>query len=154
MEAIITKQDYTCQIIVPQTEATVFEVLTKSIPDWWTQNFEGAAALVNDIFKIRFGNTHKTMQIEAIIPNKKVVWRCLQAYIDMKSLNNKSEWEGTQMVWEIAPNGDSTSLLLTHHGLNRDFECYDVCEKGWDYYIKESLYPLLTSGTGMPETKA
>jgi hypothetical protein len=32
-------------------------------------------------------------------------------------------------------------------------ECYNGCEKAWDFYIQESLLQLLNEGKGMPEKK-
>lgn len=154
METVLTRLDYTCQITVPASDTTVFEALTTKIPDWWTQHFEGAAAQCNDIFKVHFGNTRKTMQVVEIIPNRKLVWQCLEAYIAMESLQNKREWEGTTMIWEIQLSGDATVLTMTHIGLNTAFECYTVCEEGWDFFIKESLHPLLTLQKGNPHTKS
>ena len=32
-------------------------------------------------------------------------------------------------------------------------ECYENCETGWDHYIKESLFKLLTEKKGLPEKR-
>ena len=39
---------------------------------------------------------------------------------------------------------------MTHVGLVPGIECYEDCEKGWDFYIKESLFKFLTEGKGLP----
>ncbi len=31
-----------------------------------------------------------------------------------------------------------------------EVECYTSCTKGWDYYIKDSLFKLLTDGKETP----
>ena len=43
-----------------------------------------------------------------------------------------------------------TQVLFTHVGLVPQVECYDGCTKGWDQYIKGSLFKLLTKGKGEP----
>ena len=40
---------------------------------------------------------------------------------------------------------------MTHAGLIPDVACYDVCRKGWDFCITESLQKLLTENQGLPD---
>jgi hypothetical protein len=39
---------------------------------------------------------------------------------------------------------------MTHIGIVPSVECYDSCEKGWDLYIKESLFKYINEGRGIP----
>jgi hypothetical protein len=52
------------------------------------------------------------------------------------------------------PRTKATELTFTHIGLTPQVECFDQCEKGWDYFIGESLYKLITEGAGLPDTTA
>ena len=63
---------------------------------------------------------------------------------------DKSEWTDTDVVFEIARNGDKTEVHFTHVGLVPDYECYDVCSDAWGTYIKRSLRDLITKGKGQP----
>lgn len=92
------------------------------------------------------------MLVDEIIPNKKLVWQCIDSYIDIQEFNNKSEWKGTKIAWEIIPEKTTITLSLTHIGLTLDFECYTECEKGWTFFLTESLYNLLTVNKGLPYT--
>ena len=144
------KPDYHCEINVNESDNKAFECLTIGIPDWWSKNFEGSANNLNDVFTVHFRNTFKTMKIEEIIHNKRIVWQCIDAYIDMVSLKNKSEWIGTKLIWEIESKNTITSISLTHIGLTTDMQCYSVCEKGWDFYVTQSIFNLLAENKGIP----
>ena len=41
---------------------------------------------------------------------------------------------------------------MTHVGLTPDKECYEDCNKGWSFYVGESLRKLITEGKGLPGT--
>ena len=57
------------------------------------------------------------------------------------------------MIFEISKQDDKTKLDITHLGLVPDFECFEACSKGWSHYLKNSLLPLITTGTGKPDPK-
>ena len=97
------------------------------------------AAKQDDEFTVRFGNTQKTFLVEKFIPGQHITWKCTQAYIDADFLKNKNEWVGTKIHWEIARTGNESVLTLTHEGLTKETECYDICEKGWDHYLDGPL---------------
>lgn len=148
------KPDYQNHIMVNVSAAAVFDSLVRRIPEWWTAGFEGSAQQRQDVFTIRFGNTVKTLEVEEMMPNKKIVWKVLEAFIDAPELGNKSEWVGTRIIWDIIPQPNWTVLSLTHQGFTKDFECYTICEEGWKFYLKESLYGLLTLNKGVPSPGA
>ncbi|NJO02611.1 MAG: hypothetical protein HC880_13840 [Bacteroidia bacterium] len=59
-------------IIIQATYKKVFDALTNSITNWWTEMFEGISNQQGQTFTIRFGaNVFKTMEVEELIPNKK-----------------------------------------------------------------------------------
>jgi uncharacterized protein YndB with AHSA1/START domain len=145
--------DYQKSITVNKPVSEVYAAITEHIPDWWSNDLTGAAARAGDSFIISFGKTRKTMDIAAAIPNKQVVWKCVEAYIDMPSLKNKAEWVDTRMIWTLGAADQSTTLTFLHEGLNQSFECYTVCEAGWDTFLA-SLQAYLTTGKGSPFLKA
>ena len=57
------------------------------------------------------------------------------------------------MNFEISTKDNSTVMDFTHIGLLPEVECYDMCVKGWDQYIKGSLFKLITEGKGEPQKK-
>jgi len=42
---------------------------------------------------------------------------------------------------------------MTHIGLVPGIECYERCNEGWNHFIKESLFSLITEEKGLPEGK-
>jgi len=51
-------------------------------------------------------------------------------------------------------NKDSlTEISFRHIGLLPEVECYNDCVKGWDQYVKGSLFKLITEGKGEPQKK-
>jgi hypothetical protein len=144
--------DYQKSITVNNPADEVYAAITEHIQDWWSDDFSGAAAQKGDQYMIAFGATRKTFEIVEAVPNQQVAWLCLKAYIDMEALKRKDEWVGTRLIWAIASDEGGTTLTMLHEGLNKSFECYDVCEPAWDYFIA-SLHAFLTAGSGTPHHK-
>ncbi len=90
--------------------------------------------------------THKIIEV---VPDKKVVWQVTDCYLHW--LKDKKEWKGTRMSFEVSTKNNSTQINFTHIGLVPEIECYDGCAKGWNQYVKESLFKLITEGKGLPD---
>jgi hypothetical protein len=145
----MNQQNYHCSITANVTAKEAFEGIN-NVSEWWTKNLEGASQNLDDVFTVRFGKTFVTFKIVEAVPDKKVVWECTDCYLDW--LNDKTEWKGTKLVWEVSTQDNATQIDMTHMGLVPEIECYDNCVKGWDFYVKQSLFKLLTEHKGLPET--
>ena len=145
--------NYQKSIKINKPVAEVYAAITEHISDWWSNDLAGAAAHAGDSFTISFGKTVKTFDIIAAIPNEQVIWKCVKAYIDMAALKNKAEWVGTKLFWKLSAADQNTILTFLHEGLNQSFECYEVCEAGWDQFLA-SLAAYLATGKGSPFLKA
>ena len=66
---------------------------------------------------------------------------------------DKTEWKGTKVVFDIAKKGDKTEIHFTHEGLVPAYECYNVCSDAWGSYIRGSLKSLIATGKGSPNAK-
>jgi uncharacterized protein YndB with AHSA1/START domain len=144
--------NYKKNITVNKPVSEVYAAITEHIQDWWSNDLIGAAVNAGDSFTISFGKTQKTFEILEVAPNERVVWKCVKAYIDMAILTNKAEWEGTKLIWKISPHSAGTTIYFLHEGLTPDFECYNVCEAGWDTFLT-SLQTYLNTGKGLPYQK-
>lgn len=142
--------DYKNSQTVHASPEAVFSALTKGITEWWSEDYDGAAAKVGDEFTVRFtGKNAITMRIEALVPNKKITWLCTDFYIDVPvHLEDKKEWIGTKVIWEISADGDSTKLDMVHEGLTPLFECWQFCEGGWNRYVG-SVKQVVEGETGV-----
>ena len=144
-------QNYSATLTVSQSANEVYNKIN-SVSKWWSENLEGNSENLDDVFTIDFGNenfvTHKLIEV---IANKKVVWLVTDCYLSW--LKDKTEWTNTKMSFEIATQGNSTELRFTHIGLVPQVECYEMCVKGWDQYVKGSLFKLITEAEGTPQKK-
>jgi len=116
---------------------------------WWAKNFTGRAEQLNDEFTVRFGDTFVDFQISEFVPEKKVVWEVTDC--NLHWINNKKEWNGTDVVFELSEKENGTQIDFTHIGLVPGVECYKDCEVGWNGHITQSLAKFINEGKGMPE---
>jgi hypothetical protein len=61
---------------------------------WWAKDFSGKAEKLNDKFTIRFGHTFVDFQIGELVPDKKIVWKITDCYLnpfkDKQECHNKN----------------------------------------------------------------
>jgi hypothetical protein len=144
----MTKQDYTAFITVNASVQETFEKIN-SVTKWWTDDLEGNSQKLNDEFTVQFGDIQKTGQkIIEFVQDKKVVWLVTESRLNF--IKDKEEWKNTKISFELSRQGDKTQIHFKHIGLVPEVECFKSCSKGWDYYIKGSLFKLLTEGKGTP----
>lgn len=142
--------NYTKSFRLQVSPETVFQALTREIPQWWTEAFEGDAADVKNTFTVRFGDAaYKTMEVAELVPGSAVSWKVTDALINSPGLNEKKEWIGTSILWNIVTSGDTTLLTLTHQGLTPALECYTMCREGWQQFT-ESLVAHIRHQNGQP----
>lgn len=144
-------QHYTATLTVDATVHDVFNSIN-NVTTWWTEHLEGRSQQLNDVFTVRFGEVHvSTQKVVELIPDKKVVWLVTDSKLNF--IKQQNEWNNTHVSFEITEMGNQARLSFTHIGLVPEIECYPGCSGGWDYYIKGSLFSLLTTGKGTPELK-
>ncbi len=148
--------NYTRTMVVPRTPLEVYDAI-RHIAAWWTINTEGSADRVDDLFTIWFGDpvtgqlVHRTTQrITEAVPGKRLAWTVTECH--MLWLKDKEEWKGTTMVFDIVPVAEGARIDFTHIGLTPQVECFEQCERGWAYFLIESLQELIVTGTGRPDT--
>lgn len=115
---------------------------------WWAGNFEGSAQKLDDVFTLRFGETWVTFKVVEMVAERRIEWEVIDCCLHW--LADKTEWNNTYLVWDLAAQKNSTQVDFTHVGLIPEVECYNECRKGWDFYIKESLAKWLTENRGLP----
>jgi hypothetical protein len=147
-ERIMKKQDFTTAFSVDQTPQEVFDAIN-NVRGWWSEDIDGATDKLGAEFKFHYKDFHRsTQKITELAPGKKVVWHVSEAQLNF--VKDKTEWNGTDAVFEIARKGDKTELRFTHVGLVPAFECYGDCSGAWGFYINDSLRSLITTGKGQP----
>jgi hypothetical protein len=86
-----------------------------------------------------------------LVPDKRVAWLVTDNYFGFTE--DKTEWKGTKVVFDIAKKGEKTEIHFTHEGLVPTYECYNVCSDAWGSYIRGSLKSLIATGKGSPNAK-
>jgi hypothetical protein len=141
-------QDFTTTFSVDQTPQQVFDAIN-DVRGWWSGEVEGGTEKLGDEFTYRVEGAHYSKQrITETIPGKKIVWHVLEARLGF--VKDKSEWKGTDIVFEIAKRGDKTELRFTHKGLALAFECYESCSSAWGMLVNGNLRRLIATGKPQP----
>jgi hypothetical protein len=144
-------QNFTAVFAVDQTPEEVFSAIN-NVRGWWSGEIEGSTDHIGDQWTYRYKDTHRSQQeITELIPGKRVAWHVLDGYLNFTE--DKTEWTGTDMTFDISEKGDSTEVRFTHVGLVPDFECFDNCSNAWGFYINGSLRSLISTGAGQPNEK-
>ena len=80
-----------------------------------------------------------------VVPGKRIVWLILEAWLSF--IEDKNEWNGTKVVFEVSKKGDETEVRFTHEGLVPQHECFDKCSNAWRFRN------LIATGKGRPNKK-
>ena len=154
-------QDFTTTILVDQTPAAAFNAINNP-RKWWSEEIEGGTEKLNDVFDYHFEDIHRCkIKLIEVVPNKKVVWLVMENYFKPGIFgetthnlagNEQAEWVDTKIVFEITEKDNKTQIRFTHQGLVPAYECFDACSNGWTHYIRESLFNLITTGKGEPNS--
>jgi uncharacterized protein YndB with AHSA1/START domain len=141
-------KNFTTSITVDRSPDEVFAAVN-DVRGWWSGEIDGKTDQLGAEFTYRYKDAHRTTQrITEFVPGKKVVWRVVDSEINF--VKDKTEWTGTDIVFEIGEKDGGTELRFTHVGLVPTIQCYGNCSGAWGYYINESLKGLLTTGKGAP----
>lgn len=139
-------QDFTTTIVVDQTPKQVFNAINNPRA-WWSGEIKGSTDNYNDEFTYRYEDLHFSKQrIVETIPHQKVVWLVTES--NLTFIDDKSEWTGTKIIFEIFKKGNQTQLTFTHEGLVPEVECYGACSPAWTQLVQQGLFTLITTGKG------
>jgi hypothetical protein len=146
----MSDQNFTTTFTVNQTPEEAFAAVSNP-RGWWSEEIEGSTVRLNDEFTYRYNDVHSCkMRVAEATPGKKLVWLVLDNYFSFTE--DKSEWKGTEITFDISEKDNKTEVRFTHRGLVREYECFDVCSNAWGSYINGSLRSLITTGKGQPNT--
>jgi hypothetical protein len=141
----------TISFAVEQSPEEVFDAIN-NVRGWWSGEIDGSTDKLGEEFTYRYKDIHRsTQKITEFVPGKKVVWHVSDAQLNF--VKDKTEWNGTEVVFDITRKGEKTEVRFTHVGLVPTFECYGGCSGAWGFYINDSLRNLITKGKGQPNEK-
>jgi hypothetical protein len=144
----VTSQNFSAAFLVDQSPQEAFAAIN-NVRGWWSGQIEGPTDELDAEFTYRYEDVHYSKQrITKLVPNEKIVWHVLDSFL--KFTDDPDEWTGTEVTFEVAPQGERTEVRFTHLGLVPAFECYEKCSSAWSFYINNSLRQLITTGRGAP----
>lgn len=147
----MNNQDYTATILVGATPEKAYNAI-KDFRAWWSEDIEGPTGRLNEEFFYHYKDIHLCkMKLINMVENRKLVYEVLDN--EFNFIEDKTEWVGTRLIFEITKEGSQTKVKFTHKGLVPSYECYEVCNDAWTGYITNSLYKLITYGKGEPNPK-
>jgi uncharacterized protein YndB with AHSA1/START domain len=143
------KQDFTTTISVDASPEEAFRAINH-VRGWWSGDIDGVTDRPGGEFTYRYKDVHRTRQrIIEMIPARRVVWRVVDSHLDF--VNDKREWNGTEIVFDIAAKDGKTEVRFTHVGLVPQSECYGSCSNAWGTLINHNLRRLITTGKEQPD---
>ncbi|MDH5178061.1 MAG: SRPBCC domain-containing protein [Gammaproteobacteria bacterium] len=147
-------KNYTREIVVSSTPDEAYKALTTGFNRWWTADCN-TVNYAEDKITFKFGPSFWVMRATNLVPGKIVELECIDAHHVHDGLPSSilNEWKGSKLKWEIQKHEEKTKIVLVHEGLVPTLECYEVCERGWDYFFVISLKEYLDTGEGSPFEK-
>jgi len=139
------KENYGQTINVKATTTKAFKALTEHIDLWWGKTNQSITK-IGDEFTIYFGDANWSFRVIEYVPNTKLAWECIGGNPDFNA-----EWIGDILYWNIEKKDDKVKISLLQNGLTPDMNCFEICNRGWNHYITQSLQTYLETGTGILE---
>jgi hypothetical protein len=142
---------FSTSFTVDRPPREVFDAIN-DVRGWWTGEITGQTDALGAEFTYRHRELHRsTQKIVELVPGQRIVWRGTAASLSF--VQDPAEWEGTEIVFELASEGGRTEVRFSHLGLVPRLQCYRDCSSGWRFYLEDSLRNLIATGRGDPAAR-
>jgi hypothetical protein len=141
------RKSLTLAFTVDQSPQQVYDAIN-DVGSWWAGKIEGRTDVVGAEFTYRYEDFHRsTQKITELVPGKRVAWHVTDSRL--AHFTDATEWNGTDIEFDIAQRGDKTEVRFTHVGLVPTFQCYGDCSGAWGFLIEKSLRARIATGKGL-----
>ena len=142
-------KNFTVTILVDKTPEEVYKAIN-NVCGWWWGDINGNTDTLDAEFTYTVKDVHFSVQkISELVPAKRIVWHVEDATLNFAE--NKKEWKGSDIVFDIVNKGNQTEVCFTHVGLIPSYECYDRCSNAWGTLVSKNLYNLIKTGKNQPK---
>lgn len=112
------------QLIINAEPKVIYEAITsqKGLSSWWIKECD-AKAEEKYINTFTFeGYPSTKMKIRKLVPDKKVVWKCIEG---------DKEWKGTKLTFSISSENGGSLFQFKHAKWKRQSSFYATCNFHW-----------------------
>jgi hypothetical protein len=122
-----------------------------NVKGWWIRETEGPTSALGDSFTVNFNKEGAFVRftVTEAKPGSRYVWHVEDCFLPWFA--DKTEWNGTDVIFDIAATKGGSSVAMMHRGLTPEVECYTMCNAGWEGHVMKSLYKLISEGAGTPQ---
>ena len=110
-------QSYTTSFTVDQSPEEVFDAIN-NVRGWWSEEIDGRTHKLGAVFEYHYKDLHRsTQKITELARGTRVVWHVVEGFLNF--VKDKTEWSGTEVVFDITRKDDKTELRFTHKSRDR-----------------------------------
>lgn len=133
--------DIRINVVIKSTPKKVYSAVTtqEGLESWWCKQTT-ARPEPGFVNAFTFGKFRNEMRIIALVPNKKVEWKCIDSI---------EEWIGTDVSFDLEEKEGNTILRFAHAGWRAATDTFAGCTYDWAMFMR-SLKSFCETGTGTP----
>ena len=106
----MNNQDFSVSFLVDQKPQQAYEAIN-NVRGWWAGEIEGSTDKLNDEFTYSYPPYHYSKhKLVEMVPGKKIVWLITDSSLNF--IEDKTEWNGTKISFDIAEKGGKTKSGL------------------------------------------
>lgn len=134
-------QSFKTTVTINVHRSEVYKALTtkEGFSGWWTEDCE-IDSTPGGKNTFRFGEMYVVMQIEKLVKDRIIVWRCIDQYFKFENVVRTNDWVGTILDFRLESNEDfSTTVQFIHEGLTSELATYEQSTALWTDLIHIGL---------------
>lgn len=128
-------------VVIKSTPQTIYKAITtqEGLASWWAKQTI-AKPEVGFVNVFTFGTFRNEMEVTALMPDKKVEWKCVESI---------EEWIGTRIVFDLEERDGKTLVRFGHVDWRASTDTLAGCTYDWARFM-QSLKSLCETGSGTP----